>query len=128
MSRLVGRALGMILAAAAVLPIASNAKAVRAASAQVGNVTITAGTGTVAYVWLGGTALTGSGTTCVPTSGWGDTVAFDYSTPKGKALLSLAQTALLTRKAILVHATSGGCTAIGGGVSVYTLDRLQYDN
>ena len=119
---IVALSLGMLASSA------TPARASRSISGTVNSITVVAGTTARAYVWLTVTSASGSSSQCTPTAGWADGMAFNINSDKGKGLLNALTAAWLSGKPISLNEGDLTCLSVGGGVNMYTLDRLQVWN
>lgn len=108
-----------------VLLLAAPAHAGRALGGTVDSIAIVPGATPRAYVWLNVTSSSGSSSQCTPTAGWGNGMAFNINSDKGKALLSAITAAYLSGLPIGINETDDACLDVDGP-DMYALDRLQY--
>jgi hypothetical protein len=121
-----------VVTAIVVASFATQAKAV----GSVTNVTVTelsldtnSSTGAT-LAWVHFSANVGGSRPACITSGWGNELAFDPTTPKGKALFSLLQSAFLSGKPVDAAGipSSPMCTAMAAGANAETLGYVKMHN
>lgn len=112
-----------ILAAATLLGIAPSADASSAAMVGLNYIQIDTGTNFAIIAILG--TVSGTRPQCHQ-SGWNSEYAVDISTTKGKAILALAQAALLSSKLVVVggSGSTGGCLNTGSA-SLEVLNKFS---
>src|ERR1044071_4687648 len=114
--------LGIIAAIAFVSVFASSARAASGGTGKIISITIYNGTN---FATVGFTNITGTRPSCHNASISAE-YAFDLSTNKGKALLSLAQSAQLAGKTVgFAGPSTNTCTTVQAGLNIETLSIMN---